>query len=83
MNDIIRKLTSRKLWLAIAGVATGIALVLGVDGTEITTVAGAATAIISVITYIVTEGKVDAASVKNAIEATQTAVEVIDDGDGE
>lgn len=64
MSDIVRKLTSRKLWLAIAGVATGIAMVLGVDGGEITTVAGAVTALASVITYIVTEGKIDAASVK-------------------
>ena len=79
MNNLLRKLTSRKLWLALAGVVTGIALALGVDGNDITTVTGAVTALISIITYIVTEGKVDAAGVKNAIEATQTAVEVIDD----
>ena len=83
MKNIIRKLTSRKLWLAIAGVATGIALAFGVDGGEITNVAGAVTAIISAVTYIIVEGKVDAAGVKNAIEATQTAVEVIEDADSE
>lgn len=68
MSEILRKLTSRKLWLAIAGVATGVAMVLGVDGSEITTVAGAVTALASVITYIVTEGKIDAASVTNIVE---------------
>lgn len=73
MNKIIQKLTSRKLWMAIAGVATGIALVLGVDGGDITNVAGAITAVASVITYIVTEGKIDAESVKNALESTEDA----------
>ena len=81
MNDIIRKLMSRKLWLALAGVATGVAMVLGVDGSEITSVAGAVTALASVITYIVTEGKVDAAAVKTAVEATQEATETIKDGE--
>ena len=68
MSEIVRKLTSRKLWLAIAGVATGIAMVLGVEGSEITTVAGAVTALASVITYVVTEGKIDAESVKNVAD---------------
>ena len=67
MSEILKKLTSRKLWLAIAGVATGVAMVLGVEGSEITTVAGAVTALASVITYIVTEGKIDAESVKSLV----------------
>lgn len=75
MSEILRKLTSRKLWLALAGVATGVAMVLGVEGSEITSVAGAVTAIASVITYIVTEGKVDAAAVKTAIEATENVTD--------
>ncbi len=75
MSEILRKLTSRKLWLALAGVATGIAVVLGVDGSEITDVAGAVTALASVITYIITEGKVDAAAVKTTIEATQNVTD--------
>lgn len=61
---MIQKLTSRKLWMAIAGVAVGIATILGVDGSDVSTVAGAVTSIASIITYIVTEGKIDAARVK-------------------
>ena len=72
-----KKLTSRKLWVAIAGIVTGLALVLGVDGGDITNIAGAVTAVASVITYIVTEGRIDAESVKNAIEATENAVDTI------
>ena len=41
MNDIFRKLTSRKLWMAIAGVATGIATILGAEANDIQTVSGA------------------------------------------
>lgn len=82
MNNFIRKLTSRKLWMAIAGVATGIALALGADASEIQTVTGAVTALVSAVAYIIAEGKVDAESVKNAVEGVQDAVDVIG-GDGE
>ena len=84
MSNIIRKLTSRKLWLAIAGVTTGIAMILGVNGSDITSVAGAVTALASVITYIITEGKIDAERVKTAVENTQSVVETIEgvDDDG-
>lgn len=81
MNDILRKLSSRKLWMAIAGVATGIALALGVDTNEIGTVAGAVTALVSVVTYIAVEGKVDAEGVKNAIVVMQEAADVIEGDD--
>lgn len=77
MKEILRKLSSRKLWMAIAGVVTGIAMALGIESTDIGTVAGAVTALVSVVTYIVTEGKVDAEGVKNAVEQTQAAVETI------
>ena len=82
MKEILRKLTSRKLWMALAGIATGIAMALGAESTEITAVAGAVTAIASVVTYIVTEGKVDAESVKNAIIEIQDGIETIEGIDG-
>lgn len=82
MKDFLRKLTSRKLWMAIAGIATGIAMALGADSTEIGTVAGAVTALFSVVAYIITEGKVDAESVKNTVIAVDEAVDVIG-GDAE
>lgn len=81
MKIIIQKLTSRKLWMAVAGVATGIAMALGVDSTEITSVAGGAVAVISCVIYIVMEGKVDAERVKNAITGAQEAVDTVQGGD--
>ena len=77
MNNMMRKLSSRKLWAAVAGVVAGLAMVFGLDETVISTVAGAVVSVMSVITYIITEGKVDAESVKNAIEDIQDGVEIV------
>ena len=68
MVNILRKLTSRKLWMAIAGVATGIAMILGADGSEINSIAGAVTSLGSIMTYIVVEGKVDATNKGSDVE---------------
>ena len=78
METLKRKLSSRKLWAAVAGVVTGLAMVFGMDENVITSVAGAVVSVASVITYIITEGRVDAAAVKNAVEDVQEAVEAVD-----
>lgn len=77
MNAILRKLSSRKLWAAIAGLVAGLAMVFGIDEDIISTVAGAVTAAASLITYILTEGKVDAAAVKSAVD-----VQAVENDDG-
>lgn len=79
MNNMVRKLSSRKLWAAVAGVVAGLAMVFGLDETTISTVAGAVVSVMSVITYIITEGKIDAEGVKNAIEDIQDATKVVED----
>ena len=64
-----QKLTSRKLWFAIVGVVIGAAMAFGVEGGElkeiIALIAGAATAVGSVIGYIDGEADVDAARAKS------------------
>ena len=64
METLKRKLSSRKLWAAVAGLAAGLALVFGLNEEIISTVAGAVVSAASIIVYIMTEGKVDAAAVK-------------------
>ncbi len=64
MREFLRKITSRKFLAAVAGVATGLAMVFGVDETAISTVAGAVTTVASVVSYILSEGMVDAAAVE-------------------
>ena len=73
--DWKRKLSSRKLWAAVAGIVTGLAMVFGLDEGTISSVAGAVVSVASVVAYIITEGKVDAEGVKNAVEVVQDAVE--------
>lgn len=68
MNAFIQKLTSRKLWAMVAGLATGFALIRGVDLDQIARVAGGLINIVSVMTYIITEGAVDVARTENAPE---------------
>lgn len=78
MNNITKKLSSRKLWAAVAGLVAGLAMVFGLDEGIITTVSGAVVTVASVIIYIVTEGKVDAAAVKKAAEDVAKAGEAIE-----
>ena len=70
MNQIDwkRKLSSRKLWAAMAGIVTGLAMVFGLDESTISSVAGAVVSVASVVSYIITEGKVDAEGVKKAVD---------------
>ena len=75
MEELKRKLSSRKMWAAVVGVVTGLAMVFGLDDSVISSIAGAVVSVASVITYIITEGRVDVAAVKTAVEDVQTAVD--------
>lgn len=76
--DWKRKLSSRKLWAAVAGIVTGLAMVFGLDENTIATVSGAVVSVASVVAYIMAEGKVDAESVKNAVNGVQDAVDAVE-----
>ena len=78
-QELFRKLTSRKLWAALAGLSAGLAMAFGLDEAVISTVAGAVVAVASVATYIVTEGRLDAEGIKKAVESVQEAVEAVEE----
>ncbi len=82
MGELMRKLSSRKMWAAVAGIVTGLAMVFGLDENAISTVAGAVVAIASVTTYIITEGKVDAESVGQMADAARDAADALRSADG-
>ena len=71
-----QKLSSRKLWAAAAGIIAGLAMVFGLDENTISNVAGAVVSTASLVAYIITEGKVDAAAVKG--QDAQSPLEVED-----
>ena len=73
MKNFIKKISSRKLWTAVLGIVSGLSIVFGADQGVISTLSGAVVSVASVIAYIVTEGKIDAASVADTIEKLQQA----------
>ena len=75
--DILKKFKSRKLWVAVIGVLMGMAMIFGVDPNVAETVSGAVVAVVSVVSYIVAEGKIDAAAVGQAAQAVQDAVDAV------
>lgn len=60
--DWKRKLTSRKLWLAVAGFVAGLIVALNGSAEAAETVSGCIMSGASVIAYIVGEGLTDAAN---------------------
>ena len=60
-QDIIRKLTSRKFWVAVAGLVTGIVAFIKEPTTDAQTITALILALGSVIAYCVGEGLADAA----------------------
>lgn len=77
--DWKRKLSSRKLWAAVAGIVAGLAMVFGLDESTISSVAGAVVSVASVVSYIITEGRVDAESIRQAAEKLQSVPEAVQD----
>jgi hypothetical protein len=60
-QDIIRKLTSRKFWLAVVGFITPLLLAFGVAETTVTQVTAIIMAGADVVAYLIAEGMADAA----------------------
>ena len=63
-NDIIRKLTSRKFWLAVAAFITELIIAFKGDAGMAETISGMIMAGATVIAYILGEGLIDAENVK-------------------
>ena len=80
--DWKRKLSSRKLWAAVAGIVTGLAMVFRLDESTINSVAGAVVSVASVVAYIITEGRVDAEGVKKAAEEKLNRPELLNTAGG-
>lgn len=78
MQTFIKKITSRKFLTCIAGVVLGVCMIFGLDENTVSTIAGAITAIGSIVSYILSEGKIDAAAVKDTVGQIEGAVEAVD-----
>lgn len=81
MKDFLSKLKSRKFLSCVAGIVLGICMIFGLDTGAVNTIAGAVTSLASVIIYIYTEGKIDAAAVdkiKETVDKIEDATEIVD-----
>lgn len=65
-DNIKRKLTSRKLWVAIAGFVSGLIVAFDGDAETAETVSGLILQAASVVGYIIAEGLTDAAHANDA-----------------
>lgn len=59
--DWIRKLTSRKLWIAVVGLVSGLIIAFGGSAETAETVTGCIMSAASVVAYVIGEGLTDAA----------------------
>ena len=62
-EDIIRKLTSRKFWVALIGFITALLVAFNVDAGSIEQITSIIMSFASLIAYIVSEGLIDANNV--------------------
>ena len=63
-QDIIRKLTSRKFWIAVVGFITPLRLAFGVAEASVTQVTAIIMAGADVVAYLIAEGMADSANVQ-------------------
>lgn len=68
--DWKKKLTSRKLWVALAGLISGLVLAFKGSAELAETISGCVMAVASVVAYIVGEGLTDAAHANDTSTST-------------
>ena len=73
MDKFLQKLTSRKFWVAVSSIVTGIVLLFGADEGLAEQISGAVMVLGGAIGYMIAEGLIDAA---HAAEAAGAAVEI-------
>lgn len=78
MKEFLNKFKSRKFLTCVAGVVMGLCMVFGLDEGSVNTIAGAVTAVVSIATYIYSEGKIDAAAINQIKDAADDVKDAID-----
>ena len=81
MNTFFEKFKSRKFLTCVAGVVMGVCMVFGLDEGTVDTIAGAIVSVSSIIMYIYTEGKIDAAAVdkiKDTADKVEDAIDAVE-----
>ena len=66
VRSFLKRISSRKFIIALAGIAVGMATAFGITESEWASIAGAVTAMASVVSFIIGEAKIDAAGAEGA-----------------
>jgi len=74
-EDIIRKLTSRKLWVAIATFVTGLLIYFGKSADEANQIEGLIMAGAGALAYIIGEGLADAAGARADVYTIEDVID--------
>lgn len=85
MKELLTKFKSRKFLTCIAGVIMGACMYFGLDVTAVDKIAGAILSVGAIVTYIYTEGKIDAVAVdkiKDTVDKVEDAVSSINGIEG-
>jgi len=80
-EKIFRKLQSRKFWVALSTIISGVMMMFGYAESSAEVIAGAIVAAGGAIGYMLSEGMIDAASVKKIVDSANTIVDVVKDPD--
>ena len=78
MQKFLDKFKSRKFLTCIAGVVMGVCMAFGLDEGTVNSVAGAIVALGSIVTYIYTEGKIDAEAVNKIKDTVDEVIDAVD-----
>lgn len=73
-EQIIRKVTSRKFWIGLGGVISGLIMIFGFAETSAETIAGAIITIGSAVGYMISESLVDAKNISSILEAIEEII---------
>lgn len=80
-EKIFRKLQSRKFWVALSTIISGVMMMFGYAESSAEVIAGAIVAAGGAIGYMLSEGMIDAASVKKIVDSADTIASEIKDAD--
>ena len=73
-SDWARKLSSRKLWIAIAGFVSGLIMVFGCTETMASSISGVILQGAAVLGYLIAEGLADSSHTSDVIEVVETEI---------
>lgn len=81
--NFLKKISSRKFLAMMVGVFTGISTVFSLDQSIVNTVSGTVISLVSVVVYIITEGKIDVSALGETADKVKETIEIVSESPAE